>query len=200
MSPRSSADNEALRSATRARLIEAALELFGRRGYAATPIDVVARAAGMSPGLVYRHFRSKAELLEAIFAQSMRDVQATFAEADREPVPARRLAVLLRSIAAHVKASRRFWTLAYGVRMQRDVLTGLGRMLDVSTAHIVATLERYLRALDWPDPQLEAVLLFAQIDGLHQHYVMSPEHYPLDAAVERLIERYQAPRRKARRS
>ena len=200
MSPRSSADNQALREATRARLIEAALELFGRRGYAATPIDVVARAAGMSPGLVYRHFRSKAQLLEAIFEQSMRDVEATFAHADREPVPARRLAALLRSIAAHVKASRRFWTLAYGVRMQRDVLRGLGRMLDVSTERIVKTLEGYLRALDWPDPPLEAVLLFAQIDGLHQHYVMNPEHYPLDRAIERLIERYQPRRRKAGRS
>jgi hypothetical protein len=52
------------------------------------------------------------------------------------------------------------------------------------------------------------VLLFAQIDGLHQHYVLNPDHYPLDAAIERLIARYaassaqhrRAPIKKARRS
>jgi len=190
MSPRTHADNQALRDASRARLIEAALELFARRGYASTPVDAVAREAGVSPGLLYRHFRSKTDLLRAIFEESMRDVEATFADADREPDPARRLAALLRSIAAHVKARRRFWTLAYGVRMQRDVLEGLDAVLDGSTAKILRTLERYLRGVGWPEPEMEAVLLFAQIDGLHQHYVMRHEDYPLDAAIDRLIARY----------
>jgi len=203
--PRSAAGNQVLRDATRARLIEAALELFGRRGYASTPVDAVARAAGVSPGLLYHHFRGKRDLLHAIFEESMREVDATFADADREPDPGRRLAALLRSIAAHVKARRRFWMLAYGVRMQSDVLEGLGAALDASTTRILATLERYLRGVGWPDPALEAVLLFAQIDGLHQHYVLNPDHYPLDAAIERLIVRYgagpeprRAPDKKAR--
>ena len=200
MCPRTHADNQALRDASRARLIEAALELFARRGYASTPVDAVAREAGVSPGLLYRHFRSKTDLLRAIFEESMRDVEATFADADREPNPARRLAALLRSIAAHVKARRRFWTLAYGVRMQREVLEGLDAVLEGSTAQILGTLERYLRGVGWPEPQLEAVLLFAQIDGLHQHYVMNHEHYPLDAAIDRLIARYtRTPSRKASR-
>jgi AcrR family transcriptional regulator len=197
--PRSAADNQVLRETTRARLIAAALELFGRRGYASTPVDAVARAAGVSPGLLYHHFRGKRDLLHAIFEESMRDVDATFADADREPDSARRLATLLRSIAAHVKARRQFWMLAYGVRMQPEVLEGLGAALDASTTRILATLERYLRGVGWPDPALEAVLLFAQIDGLHQHYVLNPDHYPLDAAIERLIVRYGArpePRRR----
>ena len=199
--PRSAADNQILRDATRARLIDAALELFGRRGYASTPVDAVARAAGVSPGLLYHHFRGKRDLLHAIFEESMRDVDATFGDADREPDPARRLATLLRSIAAHVKARRRFWMLAYGVRMQSEVLEGLGAALAASTTRILTTLERYLRGVGWPDPALEAVLLFAQIDGLHQHYVLNPDHYPLDAAIERLIGRYGArpePRRRKR--
>lgn len=196
MSPRAQSDNQALRDASRARLIEAALELFAQRGYASTPVDAVAREAGVSPGLLYRHFRSKTDLLRAIFEESMRDVEATFADADREPNPARRLAALLRSIAAHVKARRRFWTLAYGVRMQRDVLEGLDAMLEASTGQILRTLERYLRGVGWPEPELEAVLLFAQIDGLHQHYVMDHERYPLDAAIERLIARYTKTRSK----
>jgi AcrR family transcriptional regulator len=198
--PRSAADNQIRRDATRARLIDAALELFGRRGYASTPVDAVARAAGVSPGLLYHHFRGKSDLLHAIFEESMRDVDATFADADRLPDPARRLAALLRSIAAHVKARRRFWMLAYGVRMQPDVLEGLDVALDASTTRILTTLERYLGGAGWPDARLEAVLLFAQIDGLHQHYVLNPEQYPLDAAIERLIARYSASSARRRRA
>jgi hypothetical protein len=54
-------------------------------------------------------------------------------------------------------------------------------------------LERYLKRAGWPRPALEASLLFAQIDGLHQHYVLDPDHYPLDALIDTLAARYSAP-------
>ena len=64
---------------------------------------------------------------------------------------------------------------------------------------IVAVLERYLRDAGWPKPQVEAALLFAQIDGLHQHFVLDPEHYPVDALTEALVSRYAEPPRANRR-
>lgn len=48
---------------TRARLLEAAAQTFGDRGYAATRISDIAAAAGMSQGGFYRHFRDKNEIL-----------------------------------------------------------------------------------------------------------------------------------------
>jgi AcrR family transcriptional regulator len=52
----------------RARLMEAARTLFAERGYAATTTADVARHAGVSEGIVFHHFGSKAELLEAVAA------------------------------------------------------------------------------------------------------------------------------------
>jgi AcrR family transcriptional regulator len=53
--------------ASRARLLEAARECFGERGYAATRISDITAAAGMSPAGYYRHFPDKeAILLEAL--------------------------------------------------------------------------------------------------------------------------------------
>jgi AcrR family transcriptional regulator len=155
MSPRTATQNREIRAATRAKLLNAALELFASRGYAATSVDAIAEAAGMSVGLLYYHFDSKTKLLDAIFEQSLADVQATFSAADREPDPAGRLPALLRSAAA-----------------------------------IVRTLERYLEDIGWPGPAIEARLLFAQIDGLCQHYVLDPKRYPLEQVIERLIDRY----------
>lgn len=43
----------------RARIREAALELMAERGLAATSVRDVAKAAGVSPGLVQHHFRTK---------------------------------------------------------------------------------------------------------------------------------------------
>jgi AcrR family transcriptional regulator len=49
-----------------ARIRNAALELFARDGVAATTIRDVAAAAAVSPGLVQHHFKTKAELEEAV--------------------------------------------------------------------------------------------------------------------------------------
>jgi AcrR family transcriptional regulator len=52
----------------RAAIIEAALPLFARKGFAATTTKEIAAAAGVSEGLIFRHFPSKAALYEAILA------------------------------------------------------------------------------------------------------------------------------------
>lgn len=50
---------------TRDRVVDAAMRLFGERGYAATSIADIESAAGLSPGSgsLYRHFASKEALL-----------------------------------------------------------------------------------------------------------------------------------------
>jgi len=50
----------------RARLLEAAVEAFGAKGFHGTTTRDIAAAAGMSPAAVYVHHRSKEELLYAI--------------------------------------------------------------------------------------------------------------------------------------
>lgn len=71
-----------------AEIIQAALELFVTRGFAATKLEDVARAAGVSKGLPYVYFRSKEELFKAVIAEAIGDplVRATeFVEAFEGP-------------------------------------------------------------------------------------------------------------------
>ena len=49
-----------------ARIRNSALELFARKGIAATSIREVAAATGVSPGLVQHHFKTKAALGDAV--------------------------------------------------------------------------------------------------------------------------------------
>jgi AcrR family transcriptional regulator len=190
MSPKSVQQNQEMSAATRAKLLQAALELFASRGYSATPVDAIADAAGVSVGLLYYHFANKRAVLQAIVGQSLADVGATFAAADREKNPADRLPMLLRSVAGIMPRHRRFWRVFYGLRMQGDVLDDLGSLVQESAEAIAESLERYLRDIRWPAPAIEARLLFAQIDGMCQHYVLDPAHYPLDGMIERLIAHY----------
>jgi AcrR family transcriptional regulator len=55
--------------ATRAALLAAGRTLFGERGFAATSIEDLASAAGVTRGALYHHFASKEELFAAVFEQ-----------------------------------------------------------------------------------------------------------------------------------
>ncbi|WP_159980536.1 MULTISPECIES: TetR/AcrR family transcriptional regulator [unclassified Novosphingobium] len=60
---------EERRAQTRERLLQAAVELFGRHGYAATSVDRIADHAGFSKGAVYSNFESKEAIFLAVLDQ-----------------------------------------------------------------------------------------------------------------------------------
>lgn len=52
-------------------LLEAALDLFVERGFAATRLDDVAKCAGVSKGTLYLYFSSKEELFKAVVRENI---------------------------------------------------------------------------------------------------------------------------------
>lgn len=67
-------------------LLEAAGSLFYERGIAITGVDAVASAAGVGKPAVYRHFQSKAGLIDATLAKRDADRRQALADAlDRAP-------------------------------------------------------------------------------------------------------------------
>src|ERR1700757_2868341 len=54
---------------TRAALVSAGRLLFGTKGFAATSVEDIARAARVTTGALYHHFPTKAAVFEAVFEQ-----------------------------------------------------------------------------------------------------------------------------------
>jgi AcrR family transcriptional regulator len=54
---------------TRSALVDSALELFTRRGYAGTSLDAIVTGARVTKGALYHHFSGKQALFEAAFDQ-----------------------------------------------------------------------------------------------------------------------------------
>lgn len=62
---------EQVAESTRADILRAAATCFNDRGYVATSIDDVARSLGATKGMVYHHYRSKADLFADVFRAGM---------------------------------------------------------------------------------------------------------------------------------
>jgi AcrR family transcriptional regulator len=70
------------------RLLHAARDRFSRDGFAATSLDAVAAAGGVTKGSLYHHFSGKADLFEAVFeeeARSLTEQVAQLVAKERDP-------------------------------------------------------------------------------------------------------------------
>ncbi len=65
---------------TRAHLLEAAGALVKKQGFAATGVDSLMAAAGLTSGAFYSHFHSKSELLGAVIENELKHSIALFSD------------------------------------------------------------------------------------------------------------------------
>lgn len=78
----------------RARIVDAAIEVFARKGFRAARVSDIAERAGVADGTIYLYFRNKEDLLLTIFEEKMEEVLAALAkslEAAADPVEGMRL-------------------------------------------------------------------------------------------------------------
>lgn len=174
------------------RILDSALSLFATHGFAATSVRMIATEAGVSQGLLYNYFEGKDALLGAIFERSRADVLVSFerARAGGEAVGEERLRRLIEAAFDIVRENQAFWRLSYQLRMQPEVLAGLGKDAHGWTKAILRELEEVLGELGSADSAAEALVLFAAIDGAAQHFVMDPDGYPLATVTAALTRRF----------
>jgi AcrR family transcriptional regulator len=62
---------------TRSALVDSAVELITKRGYAGTSLDEIAKRARVTKGALYHHFSGKQAVFEAVFAKVEDDASRT---------------------------------------------------------------------------------------------------------------------------
>lgn len=86
--PRVKEQFDAMRSATKEKILAAGLQLFSHKGLAATSIQEIASRAGISVGLTYHYYKSKeelfSELVETAVSLAAESTRTRF-ESDQSP-------------------------------------------------------------------------------------------------------------------
>ena len=90
---------KASRDVRRQQLIDSTIKVLGQKGYAALTVADVAKAAGLSSGIVIFHFTSKAELLSEVLRFLASEYRQHWEAAMERagPTPADRLQALLQA-------------------------------------------------------------------------------------------------------
>lgn len=188
--PRTFEQNERIRQATRATIVDSAMMLFAQRGYAHTTIRAIAEDARISTGLMYHYFNGKEGLLQAVFENCMTILSKAFAEALEHSAPPQRLAGLLGAIFALLERDRDFWGLFYMMRTQPAIMEVLGDAFREWTGRLREIFTAELRAAGRPEPEVDALMLYSLVEGTIQQYLLDPADYPLDVISETITRQY----------
>ncbi len=77
--PNRSRRHDALCARRREEILEAAIKLFGRKGFEATRTEDIAAAANFAKGTIYLYFKSKEAIYVAAVTQAVKDLQVEIA-------------------------------------------------------------------------------------------------------------------------
>lgn len=160
---------------TRTRILAAALDLFGRQGFAATSIAQIEEAAGLSPGsgALYRHFPSKEAMLSIGVRERIESRNGLIPKMDAPPsgVP---VEAVLRSIAElafdRLEDERDISRILVHDLAERPELLGFFRDAEVRTNHasLVGALQQLLPRTE--DPEALAAIL---IDAVSHYWLVA---------------------------
>ena len=94
---------------TRQLLLDAALRIIGRKGYSSATVDEIVKEAGVSKGVAYYHFKSKAALAIGILNKGLDDMTEQFQRiADTSSNAESALSIMLELFASELYDNREF--------------------------------------------------------------------------------------------
>ena len=192
---------------TRQHILDVALRLFSEQGVSATSLADIAKAAGVTRGAIYWHFRNKSDLFNEIWElseSSIGDLEIEYrAKFPEDPLSALR-ELLIYILAPTVTAARR--------RLMMEIIFHkcecVGEMMTVQQAQrslymegydrIEASLKRCSDAGMLPaslQTRRAAILMRCYITGIMESWLFAPDTFDLQREareyVEILIEMFQ---------
>jgi AcrR family transcriptional regulator len=166
-------------------ILNAALTLFAEDGFHATSTAKIAQEAGVSEGLIFRHYGNKDGLLDAILKEGEARLTALFSEIVMETSPAeiiRKTLDLGPNLLKNLDEAT-FWKLQYKIKWETEHYDS-GKMLPLNRVLTFAFTE-----LKYHAPQKEAEIILLLLDGIATRSFLQDDYDPTPI-VHHLKNRY----------
>lgn len=180
----------------RSAILDAALEVFSRRGYNGASIDDIAQAAGISKALIYEHFPSKKDLHVSLLERHTQQIFVRLAEtADTDEPGEVRLRNGVDAFLEWVETNRVAFRLLFRDTFELEVAEVLNRLQSQATGAIAALIAAEPARMQPRDREVDFALaiesLAQQLSGAVQSLAIWWQGHPdleRDWLVDRVME------------
>lgn len=176
----------AQRDSTRRSLIRAAALCFRRRGFAATTVEEIARAAGTTRTTFYMHFRGKGDIVNALVESVGRDTETILGQLEAAVATGRR-----DDLRGWIASAFDFWERAASVAraeeeaatLHPDVQVRRARNFELGVAAVARGLEA-AGVADQAGRSARAILAYSQLQNLFHRWLRVGWDVSRDEVVE----------------
>ncbi len=189
--PRNEEQFEEIRQKSKAKIMETALELFAKNGFHNTSISKIAKAAGVSKGLMYNYYESKEALLDVIlFGVADEKKAAAQSISMNEIPPKKRLEMMIEGTFGMIQSNVNHWKLMMSLSLQDEISERIDEKFAVQRNEGMTQFIQLFEEMEVEEPLLEAYFFGSAITGCLMQYVNLKENYPLEEMKNYLINKF----------
>lgn len=190
MAPKTAEQFEDIRESRKLQIMDVALKLFADKGYDSTSISAIASAACISKGLLYNYFSSKEDLLIQITEKGFDEMLRYFDVNQDGELTRDEFIYFINEVFSLMERKLAFYKLYFSLILQPVVWKLFEQKLAETLVPLLQTLSQYYERKGSTDPEAEAVMVGAMLDGIGFNYIFNPELYPLERVKKMIIERF----------
>ena len=142
------------------KILQSALELFAGEGYFATSTSKIAKLAGVSEGLIFRHFENKEGLLKAVIGEGEARFKSLYAEIVMETDPEKVIAKTIDLPFSINESEYEFWKLQFKLKWE------LKEKNPQKMEPMIMALTNAFKKLNYEKPEMEAELAVLILEGV----------------------------------
>ncbi|MDB4106860.1 TetR/AcrR family transcriptional regulator [Bacteroidia bacterium] len=165
-------------------ILESALELFSSKGFDAVPTSLIAKQAGVSEGLIFRHFKNKQGLLNAIVQMGKEKIAFKIQLITEIVDPQKRIQAIMEIPFSLETDQYPLWRLIYSLKWQQEYSD------DEFSRPIKEVLVNSLNELKYFDADAEADLIMSYMDGFASTILLKGEVVNKDKLLHALRKKY----------
>lgn len=146
-------------------IIKVALELFAKHGYSNTSTSKIAKQANVSEGLIFRHFKNKEGLLDAIVSIGTGSFEQYIVKLQAEKDAKKRISLAIDFPINVMSENKDYWNLVASLKYQSPEIAQKYHNSE-TLLQLQALLQLTLRELGYKNPEMETKYLILIISGL----------------------------------
>ena len=190
MSPRTEQQFEEIRETRKKEIMDTALGLFAAEGFDKTSISKIAKKAGISKGLLYNYFSSKEDLIKTIIFNGL-DSLTRYIDPNHDGILTRdELQYFIEEFFNALEKNQHHWKLYFTLFFQPHVLKLVEKRMIVMIHAYMKMLADYFRSRGSEDPETDALILGAVLDGIGFHFMANTATFPVEKIKQKLIKMY----------
>ena len=171
-------------------LLSKVLELFATKGYQSTSMADICKAANVSKGLIYHHFKSKEAILIEVFTAETKKMTDMTIDATRDPKA--QLSELIHNIFSSLARNKKRFQFNVNVMFQPATRQILEKQIKERASILFQQTKTIFDNISLESSTVLSYMFIAEIDGIVLNYLASFDNYPIKAVKANLLAKYEA--------